>query len=49
MDITFEKNVEVELIQENASADFLTIEENLALTKAVQNKGINCDEMKIED
>jgi DNA-directed RNA polymerase sigma subunit (sigma70/sigma32) len=38
--------VEVKLMQEIASADILTTEEDFALTKAVQEKGIDCDEMK---
>jgi len=33
-------------MQEIASADILTTEEDFALTKAVQEKGIDCDEMK---
>jgi DNA-directed RNA polymerase sigma subunit (sigma70/sigma32) len=40
------KDVEVKLMQEIASADLLTTEEDFALTKAVQDKGTDCDEMK---
>ena len=34
------------LIKEVAACDALTTEEDFALTKAVQDKGIDCDEMK---
>ena len=44
--MVIKKDVEVKLMQQIASADILTTEEDFALTKAVQEKGIDCDEMK---
>ena len=43
MDIN--KNVDV-FIEEVAACNVLTAEEDFALTKAVQEKGTDCDEMK---
>ena len=40
-----EKNVDV-LFNEVAQCNALTAEENFTLTKAVQDKGTDCDEMK---
>ena len=37
---------DVELINEVAACNALTAEEDFALTKAVQDKGTDCDEMK---
>lgn len=39
------KDVDV-LIKEVAACNTLTAEEDFALTKAVQDKGTDCDEMK---
>lgn len=46
MDIKFENDVGVKLMEEIASAKLLTIEKDFALTKAVQEKGIGCVGMK---
>jgi hypothetical protein len=40
------KNVDIELINEVAACNTLTAEKDFVLTKAVQDNGIDCDEMK---
>ena len=45
MNMEVKKSVDV-LFKEVAACNTLTAEEDFALTKAVQDKGTDCDEMK---
>lgn len=46
MDMEIKKNIDLELMNEIVQCNALTADEDFALTKAVQDKGTDCDEIK---